>query len=70
MGYFLVGICGLVLVVAIFSLLARSGQSRGRVPADKPVEVQKPAADGPTPARSVTASVAQAERASHRTPPA
>ncbi len=72
MGYILIGLLMIVLLGVLIAVLARSSGKppRGTVPADKPVVVQKPAADEPTPGASSTASSQQAEQARKHTPPA
>ncbi|HVW21612.1 MAG TPA: hypothetical protein VHC86_10380 [Opitutaceae bacterium] len=74
MDYIVVGIAALALVVF---LIIRLGGAAGRRPArgaeaspGRPVMVEQPAADEPTPGRSETAGPKQADEASRRTPPA
>lgn len=72
MGYIFIGVLMIVLLGVLIAILARSSSKppRGTVSSDKPVGVQNPAADEPTPGASSTASSQQAEQARKRTPPA
>lgn len=72
MGYILAGVLMLVVLGVVIAALSRSGKKppQGTVKSDKPVAVEKPAADEPTPGDSVIASDSQAERASRHTPSA
>jgi hypothetical protein len=70
MGYIVAVIVLLVVIVlAAFFLPGRPGR-RGQLPSDHPLEVEKPAADEPTPSRSSTASQDQIRQAQKRVPPA
>jgi hypothetical protein len=66
-GYILAVIIGLVLIGVLVGGLSSSRPSRRP---GTPVGQNKPAADEPTPAQSVTASRRQKESAAKHTPPA
>jgi hypothetical protein len=73
LGYLLAVLIGLVLLVFLIGGLAqlRPGPSVGRkAPGDKPVQADAPAADEPTPDRSVTADASEIAAAKRHTPPA
>lgn len=72
MGYALVMLFAAICVAIIASIVYSRGRgvSHGRMQVDKPVEVEKPAADEPTPAASRTAGDDRANRAQRRVPPA
>jgi hypothetical protein len=72
-GYILAGVIGLVLLgflIAGLSHLRPGRGTRGKVTGDKPVQADQPAADEPTPDRSVTAKPQQIRTARGHTPPA
>lgn len=69
-GYILALCLGAVLLVLGLAALARSGTRGGRPPVKRPVQPEQPAADEPTPDRSVTASTREREAARRVTPPA
>ena len=72
-GYIIAGIIGLVIVVFFIGGLtqAKPGANSGRkAPEDKPVGANAPAADEPTPDKSVTADSQKIRHAREHTPPA
>lgn len=73
LGYLIAGIVGLVLLGFCIAGLAqmRPGPSVGRkATTAKPVQADGPAADEPTPDRSVTAAASEISAAKRHTPPA
>jgi hypothetical protein len=71
MGYILVAAFALLLLAFAFGMLMRSGPRTGRRPEGmRPVQVEQPSADAPTPDRSATAPAAKADAARRVTPPA
>ena len=73
MGHLIVLFLSVVLLgVMIVGLASLSGRRmrRGTLPSEHPVARDRPAADEPTPAASITASPAQREAARRHTPPA
>lgn len=70
-GYLLAIVLGCLLVVLAITALAGSRPRVGRRPTKlRPLQHGAPAADEPTPDRSVTASSAETEAARRATPPA
>lgn len=72
-GYIFAVLIGLVLLAFLIGGLAqlRPGPNAARkAPGDKPVQADAPAADEPTPDRSVTATGAEISAARRHTPPA
>lgn len=74
-GYFIAALGGLLLLVVIataFFANTHAGPRLGKKEpsGEKPVGPSQPAADAPTPARSVTASQDQIDSAREHTPPA
>jgi hypothetical protein len=70
-GYLLALALACLLAVLAFTVVAGSKPRVGRRPKNlRPVQHGAPAADEPTPDRSVTASSAQADAARRATPPA
>jgi len=75
MGHFLVIAISVILFgVFITSMMGRGGgdrkMRRGTLPSERPVVREKPSADEPTPADSITAGPRQQENARRKTPPA
>jgi|GEM_PF-3295750 len=75
LGYFIASLAGLLLLIlaatAFFGKTnAQPRRGKKESSGEKPVGPSRPAADAPTPARSITASQAQADSAHERTPPA
>jgi hypothetical protein len=72
-GYIIAGIIGLVILVFFIGGLtqAKPGPNNSRkAPEDKPVQNNAPAADEPTPDKSVTADQQEIRHAREHTPPA
>lgn len=73
MGYFFVGVIALVIVGLCITCFAGAGGGksggRGKLRSQRPTSVQEPAADEPTPDRSVTATEEQENAARRKTPP-
>jgi len=62
-------IFGVVLGLLLLGFLV-AGLAKGRPGGAKPASTEKPAADEPTPARSVTATPSEVAAAQRHTPPA
>jgi hypothetical protein len=70
-GYILAIMIGLVLVAFVVAALSRAGPREGGCGQHPSVSLEsEPAADEPTPDRSVTASPRKVEAARRHTPPA
>ena len=72
-GYIIAGVIGLVVLIFVISGLAQAkpgpGASR-KARGDRPVQADAPAADEPTPDKSVTATRGEIRHARDHTPPA
>ncbi|HEX2860792.1 MAG TPA: hypothetical protein VHN79_04100 [Lacunisphaera sp.] len=72
-GYILACVIGVIVLGFLLAGLARAPAGSGsssRLPNDRPVQANAPAADAPTPDRSVTAAAHEVRSAKKHTPPA
>ncbi len=72
-GYIIAGVIGLIIVCFFIGGLTQSkpgANSNRKAPGDKPVGADTPAADEPTPDKSVTADSGEIRNARKHTPPA
>lgn len=72
MGYILAGLMMVIVLGMLIAALTRVGSKppKGTLSSERPVVVEEPAADEPTPGESIIATNAQADRATRHTPSA
>jgi hypothetical protein len=73
LGYIVAGVIGVILLAFLIAGLAKARPGSGsssKAPEERPVQIDAPAADAPTPDHSSTAQPKQVRTAREHTPPA